>query len=578
MPRKRHAPPAAIPLIHLVRASWLHQVGQFFTESTLHGVRYIAEAGRPFWEHFAWFCLVLVSAVTTVCIILNLWVRFQTHPTITGPDTSLRFTATVFPTVLVCPVETPFDEEKLGSFNETLLAMSSFGRIGQLVGDRGLVGSLAKVKIDDVRSEIFRSVLSCDEVIGECWFRGTRLEDCCKSFLPVFSEVGFCYAFSAKFYDTERAWVRNPDRKFIYETDKKWGLTFGPLRKSNILIHSYNELSGWEFRPQVQWDEDFAIELLVTMKQTYTTEDARQLSIGQRKCIFPDEVGLQYHEDEYTYSGCMRECRLVKSLKRCGCVPPFYALKPESTERQCGPADLPCLVRNFTIITRVGRLCQQCELGCNNTVYEIEKYSKVVASEAGKEPLVTIEYLTWPVIRYKREVLFGWVDLLVSFGGIAGLFLGFSLLSGVEIIYFFTMRACCMLYKNRDQLVAIEQEKLHRPPDRFDLNLLPALRRRNRKQPTSPDPSQRNVITLSLVEQEFNAVKVPKERGLVLGGLGAQPEHRRLERRLEKMKIMVRPDFFQPVHVAPYSERIKPLDRNVVRTKDGGMLYNGYLP
>lgn len=62
---------------------------------------------------------------------------------------------------------------------------------------------------------------------------------------------------------------------------------------------------------------------------------------------------------------------------------------------------------------------------------------------------VLVEFLTWPIIRYKREVLFGWVDLLVSFGGIASLFLGFSLLSGVEIIYYFTLRACCMVYKNR---------------------------------------------------------------------------------------------------------------------------------
>lgn len=73
------------------------------------------------------------------------------------------------------------------------------------------------------------------------------------------------------------------------------------------------------------------------------------------------------------------------------------------------------------------------------------------------------------MVRYKREVLFGWVDLLgiqnlcnvfnkyqnifilftVSFGGIAGLFLGFSLLSGVEIIYYFTMRAFCMVHINR---------------------------------------------------------------------------------------------------------------------------------
>lgn len=62
---------------------------------------------------------------------------------------------------------------------------------------------------------------------------------------------------------------------------------------------------------------------------------------------------------------------------------------------------------------------------------------------------MNIEYLTWPIIKYKREVLFGWVDLLVSFGGIAGLFLGFSLLSGVEVIYYFTLRAVCMVYKSR---------------------------------------------------------------------------------------------------------------------------------
>lgn len=65
---------------------------------------------------------------------------------------------------------------------------------------------------------------------------------------------------------------------------------------------------------------------------------------------------------------------------------------------------------------------------------------------------VTVEFLSWPIIRYKKEVLFGWVDLLVSFGGIAGLFLGFSLLSGIEIIYFYTMRTCCMFVKNRVRL------------------------------------------------------------------------------------------------------------------------------
>lgn len=75
--------------------------------------------------------------------------------------------------------------------------------------------------------------------------------------------------------------------------------------------------------------------------------------------------------------------------------------------------------------------------------------SPLSSSHKREDFRVNIEFLTWPIIRYKREVLFGWVDLLVSFGGIAGLFLGFSLLSGVEIVYYFTMRAGCMFVRNR---------------------------------------------------------------------------------------------------------------------------------
>lgn len=64
-------------------------------------------------------------------------------------------------------------------------------------------------------------------------------------------------------------------------------------------------------------------------------------------------------------------------------------------------------------------------------------------------------FLTWPVIRYKREVLFGWVDLVVAFGGIAGLFLGFSLLSLVEIVYYFTFRAGCMMINNKVRIFSV---------------------------------------------------------------------------------------------------------------------------
>lgn len=63
---------------------------------------------------------------------------------------------------------------------------------------------------------------------------------------------------------------------------------------------------------------------------------------------------------------------------------------------------------------------------------------------------------------------------LVSFGGIAGLFLGFSLLSGVEIIYYFTIRTCCMAFQEKEELEKLQRKRHNAKssPD-YDFSLKP---------------------------------------------------------------------------------------------------------
>lgn len=113
----------------------------------------------------------------------------------------------------------------------------------------------------------------------------------------------------------------------------------------------------------------------------------------------------------------MIECRVKLSLKFCNCVLPLYSKVTENDADlgfpYCGLSELPCLVRNAKNLTNV-RDCEKCELSCQNIDYEIDKLSKSDVSEdsEGAGPYLNIEYLTWPIIRYKREVLFGWVDLL----------------------------------------------------------------------------------------------------------------------------------------------------------------------
>lgn len=68
----------------LLKTSLKYQTKEFFNNSTLHGVRYIAEKGRSFGEKFMWFCFVSIGAVAAFVIIGSLWEKFQTNPTITG--------------------------------------------------------------------------------------------------------------------------------------------------------------------------------------------------------------------------------------------------------------------------------------------------------------------------------------------------------------------------------------------------------------------------------------------------------------------------------------------------------------
>jgi len=172
--------------------------------------------------------------------------------------------------------------------------------------------------------------------------------------------------------------TRNERINDLFETDKKWALQFVPTVSSRIYVHSIDEVSGYDFRPTLEHTVGFSMNLLISMKQTYTTDDARQLTVAQRKCIFPDERRLKYYKDDvYSFSQCMKQCRLERSHSFCQCIPPFYVPAAATNNyRHCGIEDFSCLVKYVNNITDI-KACKHCELSCLNTVYDIEKFSKV---------------------------------------------------------------------------------------------------------------------------------------------------------------------------------------------------------
>lgn len=67
-----------------------------------------------------WFVLTSVGTITTLIIIVSLWEKFQTNPTITGLDTDFHNWEVPFPTVTLCP-DDPTNETLINNFIQRLV-------------------------------------------------------------------------------------------------------------------------------------------------------------------------------------------------------------------------------------------------------------------------------------------------------------------------------------------------------------------------------------------------------------------------------------------------------------------------
>lgn len=125
-----------------------------------------------------------------------------------------------YPTVTVCPqqAEDPRKVEKLlkqllpntndtKEFDEFIRAIPNFS-----YGSKGLKAvilsennqyQIEELQYIDLRALAFKIAKTCPDVFKNCRHKG-RAVDCCSSFMPTFTEHGFCYAFNAKAIGTPR--------------------------------------------------------------------------------------------------------------------------------------------------------------------------------------------------------------------------------------------------------------------------------------------------------------------------------------------------------------------------------------
>ncbi|CAG9859695.1 unnamed protein product [Phyllotreta striolata] len=204
----------------------------------------------------------------------------------------------------------------------------------------------------------------------------------------------------------------------------------------------------------------------VRPKVISTSEKVRQFDPDIRQCYFSTEKPLKYFK-VYSPKNCKLECLTNYTLNTCGCV--GYYMPRENATAICGNSNYKCM-EDAELQLKVKQLMEQIVGGKENFFCDCKPLCTDVTYETAISPTYwdfTRQFEAWNIhddviidkhahfakliiyfeqdsfLTSERSELYGPTDFLANFGGLLGLFTGFSLLSAVEIIYFLSVRMCC---------------------------------------------------------------------------------------------------------------------------------------
>ncbi|CAG9767422.1 unnamed protein product [Ceutorhynchus assimilis] len=272
----------------------------------------------------------------------------------------------------------------------------------------------------------------------------------------------------------------------INNTDLDYGCTH--LQGYKVLLHSprrFPLLNTHSIRIPLRK----SVSIAITPQLLNTSESVAQYPIRKRKCFFQTDAQLKYFS-KYSQLNCRLECLLNLTMDMCGCVE--YYMPRSSNMPICGTGKYECvknalaqhtlllMKHNLDVhatieerekmnkyfgnsiynISTTRHLCP-CPDMCNNLDYNVEitesdyDWPRKMATlgvdviTEDQEGLSSSQLLLYfkgsTFIPLERNALFETFDFLANVGGLLGLFIGFSLLSMIELVYFLSLRIICNL-------------------------------------------------------------------------------------------------------------------------------------
>ncbi|XP_050549030.1 sodium channel protein Nach-like isoform X2 [Daktulosphaira vitifoliae] len=285
---------------------------------------------------------------------------------------------------------------------------------------------------------------NCKDLIGNCIWNNETFE-CCEQFLPITTENGVCFTINSLHT------VKRNEEKLKMISNKELGpgrLSFTAFESIKLYIHAPEDIPYVNHPEEEKFVLSWGVSFLLTyqVKEIENDPILKDVDIAQRNCRFPDENDLDVYS-VYSNSACIVNCRAHAQLDLCNCTPHYLRIPGTPI---CEVEGLGCITKHAELFralktsdfNKLGLVCD-CISSCTEPEYnvlstEVGSLSDDPNNEEGNygsKVVIALDRL--PNERLKRNVVRSRMDLIVSFGGTLALFLGVSLLSIVEIFYYF---------------------------------------------------------------------------------------------------------------------------------------------
>ncbi|XP_076231108.1 pickpocket protein 19 [Calliopsis andreniformis] len=429
---------------------------EFASASSIHGLNHLVAPHRHPVEKFLAVLFILVALLALIFLSSLFWDRYQNNATVIVVNNDRDRFKIVKPAIFVCPIPN-IEHSKISSTFEkhgiehtpeaeqffTFLANVDY----QNMSNTPLFDKVPSSKwleiLYDLRKNIPPQLLKENDPY-ETW---------------VATEKGVCLAARSVFaiyanheYWTTNNWTVIPIRDNIRYYDRN-----NDGSQENFAVDSYAQFAASDPFEVLSYDVPMAEvhvqimkRFIMSISEIKTQAKVRELTIHQRKCKFHSDNGLELWP-VYTRNMCAIECRMQVIKDHCKCRPHFS--RPTDGVDVCNAEQLRCIgsiTKNLFLDANPPPSCG-CLPNCDVVKYQIRIHETTPLYDVPTRTSYGQLLIEFPQVIYYRSLLYGFTEFLIGVGGAAGLFLGASVLSFIEIFYYVTLRICFYIKQARQK-------------------------------------------------------------------------------------------------------------------------------